>query len=238
MEEANSNKTTFILVLCTIGVLLIPLLVVGMIKVYQKNTQEYLLDIDYEINNNEASLNYKTEKPVVAMYIKNYGSVVMELYPDIAPNTVNNFISLVKQGFYDNNTFHRLDKDSVFVLQGGDPTGTGTGGPGYAIKGEFTNNGFENNLSHKKKVVSMARSQENDSAGSQFFIMLKDNTTLDGSYAAFGKVIDGWSNIERIADNESIADVSSGKLSTNLTIVKAIVDTKSKDYAEPEKITS
>ena len=184
MEEANSNKTTFILVLCTIGVLLIPLLVVGMIKVYQKNTQEYLLDIDYEIKNNEASLNYKTEKPVVAMYIKNYGSVVMELYPDIAPNTVNNFISLVKQGFYDNNTFHRLDKDSVFVLQGGDPTGTGTGGPGYTFEDE-TNNGLKFN---KPGLLAMANAGPNTN-GSQFFITEVNTPWLNGHHTIFGEVV-------------------------------------------------
>ena len=109
--------------------------------------KEDLLGISYDVDGNETTLDqYDTKNPVVAMYVEDYGSIVIELYPDVAPNTVNNFISLVKSGFYDNNTFHRLVKD--FVLQGGDPNGNGTGGPGYTIKGEFSKNGFENDLKH------------------------------------------------------------------------------------------
>ena len=167
------------------------------------------------------------------MYIENYGSVVMELYPDVAPNTVNNFISLVKSGFYDNNTFHRLVPG--FVLQGGDPDGTGTGGPGYSIKGEFTNNGFENNLKHTKGVISMARSNDKDSAGSQFFIMLGTSTYLDGDYAAFGKVIAVIDNVERIEKEEVVSNEATGQLRKNLTIKKAIIDLKGKEYKEVEK---
>lgn len=197
--------------------------------------EEDLLGISYDIKDNEVSFKqYKTENPVVAMYIEGYGSIVMELYPEVAPNTVSNFISLVKDGFYDNNTFHRLVPG--FVLQGGDPNGNGTGGPGYTIKGEFSNNGFENNLKHKKWVVSMARSQEYDSAGSQFFIMLGDAESLDGDYAAFGKVIDGKKNIENIVKMEGVSDSNSGKLTHNLTIKKALVDLKGKEYNNLEKI--
>ena len=198
--------------------------------------EENLLNIDYTQNTNELSLTqYDTTNPVVAMYIENYGSVVIELYPEIAPNTVNNFISLVKSGFYDNNTFHRLVPG--FVLQGGDPSGTGTGGPGYTIKGEFTSNGFTNNLKHTKGIVSMARTSiSNDTAGSQFFIMLNDAPYLDEQYATFGKVIDGWSNIEKIVTTETISDPDSGKLSHNLTIKKAVVDLKGKSYPDVEKI--
>lgn len=198
--------------------------------------EENLLNIDYTQNTNELSLTqYDTTNPVVAMYIENYGSVVIELYPEIAPNTVNNFISLVKSGFYDNNTFHRLVPG--FVLQGGDPSGTGTGGPGYTIKGEFTSNGFTNNLKHTKGIVSMARTSiSNDTAGSQFFIMLDDAPYLDEQYATFGKVIDGWSNIEKIVTTETISDPDSGKLSHNLTIKKAVVDLKGKSYPDVEKI--
>ena len=182
----------------------------------KKEIKEDLLGIKYDVKGNEAKLdNYETENPVVAMYIKKYGSIVIELYPDVAPNTVNNFISLVKSGFYDENTIHRLVPG--FVLQGGDPQGTGMGGCGYTIKGEFSNNGFENNLKHEEKVVSMARSQDND-------------------YAAFGKVIDGWDNILNIVDNEKIADSDSGKLKTNLRIKKALIDLKGQEYAEVEKI--
>lgn len=197
--------------------------------------EEDLLGISYDIKDNEVTLKqYKTENPVVAMYIEGYGSIVMELYPEVAPNTVSNFISLIKEGFYDNNTFHRLVPG--FVLQGGDPNGNGTGGPGYTIKGEFSNNGFENNLKHKKWVVSMARSQEFDSAGSQFFIMLGDAESLDGDYAAFGRVIDGKKNIENIVKMEGVSDSNSGQLTHNLTIKKALVDLKGKEYGNLEKI--
>ncbi len=197
---------------------------------------ENLLGIDFNVDGNETSLsNYDTENPVVAMEISGYGAVVMELYPKIAPNTVNNFISLVKQGFYDNNSFHRLVPG--FVLQGGDPKGDGTGGPGYTIKGEFTNNRFTNTLKHTKGIVSMARSTANDSAGSQFFIMLDTATNLDNNYAAFGKVIAGMDIIDKIASSETISNNETGKLKKNLTISKALVDTKGKEYSKPVKIT-
>lgn len=199
-------------------------------------TKEDLLGISFDQKGNEAELKqYDTKNPVVAMYIEDYGSIVIELYPDIAPNTVNNFISLVKSGFYDNNTFHRLVPG--FVLQGGDPNGMGTGGPGYTIKGEFSANGVKNDLKHTKWVVSMARSQDYNSAGSQFFIMLGKAESLDGEYAAFGKVIDGKENINRIVKNEGVSDPNSGKLTHNLTIKKAIVDLKGKEYSDVEKIS-
>lgn len=198
--------------------------------------EEDMLGISFDQKGNEVELKqYDTKNPVVAMYIEDYGSIVIELYPEIAPNTVNNFISLVKSGFYDNNTFHRLVPG--FVLQGGDPNGMGTGGPGYTIKGEFSKNGFENNLKHTKWVVSMARSQDYDSAGSQFFIMLGTAESLDGEYAAFGKVIDGKENINRIVKNEGVSDPDSGKLTHNLTIKKAVIDLKGKEYGEVEKIS-
>lgn len=197
--------------------------------------EEDLLGISYDQKGNVVALDqYDTTNPVVAMYIQNYGSIVIELYPDVAPNTVNNFISLVESGFYDNNTFHRLVPG--FVLQGGDPNGTGTGGPGYTIKGEFSENGFENNLKHTKWIVSMARGQDYDSAGSQFFIMLGDSESLDGQYAAFGEVIDGKENINQIVRNEGVSDPDSGKLTHNLTIKKAIVDLKGKEYDDVKKI--
>lgn len=202
----------------------------------EKSYKEELLGIDYNVEGNEVELSkYDTDNPVVAMYIEKYGSVVMELYPEIAPNTVNNFISLIKSGFYDNNTFHRLVPG--FVLQGGDPDGEGTGGPGYAIKGEFSENGFDNDLKHEKGVLSMARSQDMDSAGSQFFIMLGKSDYLDGNYAAFGKVIDGFDLIERIEKSEKVVDSESGKLQTNLVLKKALIDLKGKEYREVEKIS-
>jgi len=220
-----------------VAVLLIVLIIIVAVLPGKENKEEDLKGIDYTVENHEVSLSqYQTENPVAALYIKNYGSVVIELYPDVAPNTVNNFISLIKSGFYDNNTFHRLM--TGFVLQGGDPTGTGTGGPGYTIKGEFTNNGFTNNLKHTKGVVSMARgSYSMDSAGSQFFIMLGDSDFLDGDYAAFGKVIDGMELVERIEKTERVADSESGQLQRNLVLEKALIDLKGKAYPEVEKIS-
>ena len=207
----KNNKTTVFLISILVIIVLVPLLILLIVNLGNEKIEEDLLGIDFTTKNNTIELSkYDTTNPVVAMYIENYGAVVIELYPNKAPNTVNNFISLIKKGFYDNNTFHRLVPG--FVLQGGDPDGTGTGGPGYTIKGEFDDNGFNNDLKHKKKIVSMARSQDNDSAGSQFFIMLADNSTLDGKYAAFGEVIDGWKNIEKIIKNEKIADEESGSL--------------------------
>ena len=202
-----------------------------------KEIKEDLLGIDFNTETNEVELSqYETENPVVAMYIENYGAIVIELYPDIAPNTVANFISLTKSNFYDNNTMHRLVPG--FVLQGGDPTGTGTGGPGYTIKGEFSANDFENNLKHEKGIVSMARtSVSNDTAGSQFFIMLGTASYLDGQYAAFGKVIDGWSNIENIINNEQVQNQKTGQLKNNLVIKKTLIDLKGKEYQEVEKIS-
>lgn len=198
-------------------------------------TEENLLGISYNTDGHEVELDqYDTENPVVAMYIENYGSIVIELYPDVAPNTVNNFISLVQSGFYDNNTFHRLVPG--FVLQGGDPNGTGTGGPGYTIKGEFSENEVKNDLKHEKWVVSMARSQDYDSAGSQFFIMLGKADYLDGQYAAFGKLIDGKDNINHIIKNEGVSDPDSGKLTHNLIIKKAVVDLKGQEYEDVKKI--
>lgn len=127
--------------------------------------------------------------PIVTINLKNGKTVKAELYPEIAPNTVRNFVSLIKKGFYDGLLFHRVIPG--FMIQGGDPNGTGTGGPGYSIRGEFSSNGFDNELRHDKGVLSMARSMHPDSAGSQFFIMVAPAPHLDGQYAAFGKVIEG-----------------------------------------------
>ena len=140
----------------------------------------------------------EVKNPVVTIEMENGGVMKVELYPNIAPNTVNNFISLVKKGFYDGVIFHRVIKD--FMIQGGDPQGTGMGGPGYRIKGEFTNNGFTNNLKHTPGVISMARTMVPDSAGSQFFLMHKTSPHLDKEYAAFGKVIEGMDVLDEIAN--------------------------------------
>lgn len=141
-----------------------------------------------------------TEPVKVEMSVKDFGKITLELYPDIAPITVENFVSLVKDGFYDGLTFHRVVNG--FMIQGGDPNGNGTGGSNKTIKGEFAENGVENNLSHKRGVISMARSNNPDSASSQFFIMHQDNDYLDGKYAAFGKVTDGMDVVDAIASVE------------------------------------
>ncbi len=189
--------------------------------------------IDNTEGNELAMPQYETTNPVVAMSIKDYGTVVVELYPNIAPNTVNNFIYLVKKGFYDNNTIHRMLPG--FVIQGGDPTGTGGGDPGYSIKGEFSANGFINPLKHTDGVISMARATPYDSAGCQFFLMLGEADWLDGAYAAFGKIIEGM-DVCREIEKIKYYNKQSGKLNTNLVITKMVVDTKGVEYPEPEKI--
>ena len=183
-------------------------------------------------SNNEQAI---TDNPIVTMEIENYGTIKIELYPEYAPNTVANFVSLIESGFYDGLTFHRLVPG--FVLQGGDPDGNGTGGPGYTIDGEFEANGYnKNTLSHDKGVISMARSSDYDSAGSQFFIVLDDSAkrSLDGLYAGFGRVIEGMDIIEEIAETEEVANDITGALEENITITKVTVDTFGYDY-EVEK---
>lgn len=168
--------------------------------------------------------------PMVTITMADGGVIKAELYPDIAPNTVNNFISLVKRGFYDGLIFHRVIRG--FMIQGGDPDGNGTGGPGYGIKGEFAQNGVKNDLLHTAGVLSMARSMMPDSAGSQFFIMHETSPHLDGAYAAFGKVIEGMDVVNRIA--ETATDYSDRPLE-NQVMQSVTVDTFGVDYPEPEK---
>ena len=170
------------------------------------------------------------KNPVVTIEMMNGDTIKAELYPEIAPNTVNNFISLVKKGFYDGLIFHRVI--SGFMIQGGCPDGTGMGGPGYCIKGEFLQNGFPNSLIHTEGVLSMARAMSPNSAGSQFFIMHKDAPHLDGAYAAFGKVIEGMENVNKIADVRT--DYSDRPMKEQK--IKAMtVETFGEEYPEPEK---
>ncbi|MCM1107287.1 MAG: peptidylprolyl isomerase [Blautia sp.] len=168
--------------------------------------------------------------PIVTFTMADGGVVKAELYPETAPNTVNNFISLVKKGFYDGLIFHRVIRG--FMIQGGDPDGNGMGGPGYGIKGEFAQNGVKNDLRHTAGVLSMARSMMPDSAGSQFFIMHKDSPHLDGAYAAFGKVIEGMEVVDRIA--ETATDYNDRPLETQ-AMQTVTVDCFGTDYPEPEK---
>lgn len=171
------------------------------------------------------------QNPVVTITMKNGDVIKAELYPDIAPTSVNNFISLINKKFYDGLIFHRVIKG--FMIQGGCPDGTGMGGPGYSIKGEFAMNGFENTLKHTEGVLSMARAQHPDSAGSQFFIMHKAAPHLDGSYAAFGKVIEGMEVVNKIAETRT--DWSDRPMEPQV-MASVTVDTFGETYPEPEKL--
>lgn len=170
------------------------------------------------------------QNPIVTITMNSGEVIKAELYPDIAPISVNNFISLINKNFYDGLIFHRVIRG--FMIQGGDPVGNGTGGPGYGIKGEFAQNGVENNLKHTEGVLSMARSMMPNSAGSQFFIMHKTSPHLDGAYAAFGKVIEGMEVVNKIAETDT--DWSDRPVKDQ--IMKTVtVETFGVDYPEPEK---
>ena len=168
--------------------------------------------------------------PIVTIEMENGDVIKAELYPEVAPNTVNNFISLINKGFYDGVIFHRVIPG--FMIQGGDPQGTGTGGPGYSIRGEFTSNRFLNQLKHTRGVLSMARTMDPNSAGSQFFIMHEDAPHLDGEYAAFGKVVEGMEAVDRIA---AVRTNYNDKPRINQTMKKVTVETFGVDYPEPVK---
>jgi peptidyl-prolyl cis-trans isomerase B (cyclophilin B) len=172
------------------------------------------------------------EKPIVTIEMENGDVIKAELYPEMAPNTVNNFIYLIQKGFYNGLLFHRVIPG--FMIQGGDPEGIGVGGPGYAIKGEFSDNGFANDLKHTRGVLSMARSRIPDSAGSQFFIMVADSPHLDGQYAAFGKVLEGMEAVDKVvAAPRNFQD----RPHENQVMKSVTVDTKGVQYKEPEKVT-
>ena len=177
------------------------------------------------------SVDYSNASNPVATIVMSDGSMIkIELYPKAAPNTVNNFIYLANKDFYNGLTFHRIIPG--FMIQGGDPKGDGSGGPGYSIAGEFKDNGFENDLKHTRGVISMARAQSYDSAGSQFFIMVADNTSLDGQYAAFGKVTEGIEIVDKIVGAERD---SNDKPLVPIVMSKVTVDLKGKTYSDPAK---
>ena len=171
------------------------------------------------------------QNPIITFEMENGDIMKAELYPQVAPNTVNNFISLVNKGFYDGLIFHRVING--FMIQGGDPEGTGMGGPGYGIKGEFAQNGFANDLKHSAGVLSMARSMMPNSAGSQFFIMHKDAPHLDGDYAAFGKIIEGMDVVNKIAE---VATYYSDRPMEDQRMKTVTVETFGVDYDEPETV--
>ena len=174
-----------------------------------------------------------TNNPIVTFTMATGDVIKAELYPEIAPNTVNNFIDLVSKQFYDGLIFHRVIPG--FMIQGGDPDGSGMGGPGYGIKGEFSNNNFKNDLQHDRGVLSMARSAHPDSAGSQFFIMTSKSPHLDGGYAGFGKVIEGIDNVDKIVSLKR--DMHDRPIAGNRHIIKEVtVDLKGQTYPKPEVI--
>lgn len=222
----------------------------GLLKLFATCMVTTLLFVGCGTSNNTASDTSKTDKqettntvveapenlPIATIEVEGYGTMVAELYPQYAPNTVNNFISLANSGFYDGLTFHRVIKS--FVLQGGDPAGNGTGGPGYSIKGEFAQNNYkQNTLSHTAGVLSMARTNQPDTAGSQFFIVTEDSDgnkmSLDNKYAGFGKVIEGMDVVSKIAQ---VKTDPNDKPVEDVKIKSIKVDTKGVDYAEPEKM--
>jgi len=171
------------------------------------------------------------KNPIVTINMENGGVIKAELYPEIAPNTVRNFIDLINRGYYDGVIFHRVIPG--FMIQGGCPEGTGMGGPGYSIKGEFTRNGFKNDLKHERGVLSMARTMIPDSAGSQFFIMVQDSPHLDGQYASFGKVIEGMEIADAIVKTRRDRG---DKPYEDQKMVKVTVDTFGEKYDAPEII--
>ncbi len=175
--------------------------------------------------------NLMAQNPIVTFTMNSGDIIKAELYPETAPISVNNFISLIKRSFYDGLIFHRVIKN--FMIQGGDPEGTGMGGPGYSIRGEFAQNGVPNGLKHTEGVLSMARSMHPDSAGSQFFIMHKTSPHLDGAYAAFGKVIEGMDIVNRIA--QTATDYNDRPLEDQV-MLSVTVDTFGADYPKPEKL--
>ncbi len=192
--------------------------------------RRYLIFIR-SILNRKGRKNMAATNPIITFEMETGGIIKVELYPEIAPNTVKNFISLVQKKYYDGLIFHRVIKG--FMIQGGDPEGTGMGGPGYSIKGEFKLNGFENDLRHSAGVISMARSQMPNSAGSQFFIMHKDSPHLDGSYAAFGKVVEGMDVVNEIADTQT--DYSD-RPTYDQKIKQVTVELFGETYEEPETL--
>lgn len=230
-KKKQQNSNTPIYVLSAIAALLIVAIII-LVAATSCSKQENVEPTETNsMVEKIAALNIK-ENPVATLTMEDGGVIIMELYPDIAPNTVCNFIELANSGYYDGLIFHRCIPG--FMIQGGDPEGTGMGGPGYTIKGEFTANGFKNDLKHERGVISMARkSSPMDSAGSQFFIMVEDYPSLDGQYASFGKVISGMEVADAIVANETD---SNDKPLVDQVIKSIRVDTKGIEYPKSEKI--
>lgn len=227
--KINNIKKYLKLVLVTLLMTSLVLVGCGNSKSNTNKTEEKDTTSSSE-NSDTNSSEVNKSLPLATITVDGYGVIEAELYPEIAPNTVNNFIDLSNKGFYNNLKFHRIIKG--FMIQGGDPKGDGTGGPGYSIEGEFTSNGFANSLKHTKGVLSMARAEDPNSAGSQFFIMTNEASNLDGKYAAFGKVISGLDVLEKI---ENVKTNSNDKPKEDVVIKSITVDTKGIAYKEPNK---
>lgn len=247
----NGKKTRYIWISLAIVILIVVIAFVIIKNLPKSDSEEGKVESETIKNNNldaqkdetDNNKNEVTKNPIVTMEIKNYGTVKIELYPKVAPNTVKNFISLINEGYYDGLTFHRIVPG--FVVQGGDKEGTGAGKTEYSIRGEFTKNGFKNDLKHEKGVISMARADYSvfglteegyNSAFSQFFIMLESQRSLDGLYAAFGKVIEGMDIIENLENIE--IDSQTEKPINPPVIQKMTVETFGVNYEEPERIKS
>ena len=230
-KKAQKSNTTVNILIAVITVMVVAIAVLIAVSMNSNPKTETPDVAEDSVKTKIANLNI-TENPVATLEMENGGIIVIELYPEIAPNTVCNFIELSNSGYYDGLIFHRCIPG--FMIQGGCPEGTGMGGPGYTIKGEFTSNGFKNDLKHQRGVVSMARqSMPLDSAGSQFFIMVEDYPSLDGNYASFGKVISGMEVADKIVAQET--DDYDKPLVDQ--VIKSIrVDTKGITYPEAEKI--
>ena len=232
-KKKNQNPYTPVYVLSAIAAILIVAIIVlvAVNSCSEPNNVSTTETVTDNMTKKIKDLNIK-ENPVATLTMENGGVMLIELYPEIAPNTVCNFIELANSGFYDGIIFHRCIPG--FMIQGGDPEGTGMGGPGYCIKGEFTSNGFKNDLKHERGVVSMARkSSPMDSAGSQFFIMVEDYPSLDNQYASFGRVISGMEVADAIVANETDAN---DKPLVDQVIKSIRVDTKGIEYPKAEKI--
>lgn len=213
-----------------ISIMALAILMVGCGKAAEEEPAETTPDTPKE-EPKEQAVDYSAdveENPVVTITMENDEQIVLELEPAVAPNSVANFISLIEDGYYDGLIFHRVIPG--FMIQGGDSSGDGSGGPGYAIDGEFSSNGFENDMKHERGVLSMARAQDPNSAGSQFFIMVDDTASLDGEYAAFGKVTEGMETVDAIVANETDA---MDKPIEEQKMKKVEVDTKGFDYPAP-----
>lgn len=223
-KQKKSGNTSYLYVILAVAVVFLAGLIVYSAGA-EKIKEIFTTDVWEKMEKLEI-----TQNPVVTIEMENGGIIKAELYPDVAPNTVCNFISLANSGFYDGTIFHRCIPG--FMIQGGDPEGTGMGGPGYVIKGEFTNNGFKNDLKHDRGVLSMARkSQPLDSAGSQFFIMVEDYPFLDNDYATFGKVTEGMDVADAIVEQPR----DSGDKPLEPQVMKKVrVETFGVEYPEPE----